>query len=104
MEISVQDIGGGRVARTFTRGSDRLLRGRVLTADELLAMPIANRRALVDGGYIEVWPKGSAGAAGPTTPGERFMVQVAKDKFDVIEGHKVNAEPLSRKAAEQLIK
>jgi hypothetical protein len=33
---------------------------------------------------------------------DRFIVGIGKNKFDVIAGHKLNAEPLSRAAADRL--
>jgi hypothetical protein len=90
-----EDIGGGRIARGFTRNGKILAAGTPLTADEIMAIPTANRRALIDSNFIEVYPKASGG--------ERFMVGIGDNKFNVIEGRVMNEEPLARKEAEKLL-
>lgn len=99
MIIADHDIGGARVRRVFTRGSRHLRGGDMLSGDEVRAIPVANRRALIDAGYIEVWPK-SGEAAG--SAGERHIVHRGKGQFDVIAGVKLNAEPMSKEDAEEL--
>lgn len=97
MFIKDEEIGGGRVARRFNRNGKDMLAGMPLTAEEILAMAPANRRALIDSHYIEVYPKSSAG-------GERFMIGLGGDKgYNVIEGRILNDAPLSRKDAEKLL-
>jgi hypothetical protein len=49
--ISDRDIGGGLVLRAFSRHS----RNQRLTAHEVLAVPVKNRRALVEGGYLQIY-------------------------------------------------
>lgn len=98
LEMKDADIGGARVRRTFTRGEQQLKMGDMLTAEEVLAIPIANRRALTDSNFIELYPKA------PGSGGDRMMVGVGKDEFNVIEGRVLNDEPLSRKEAEKLLK
>jgi hypothetical protein len=56
----MQDIGSARVRRTFMMRGENLKPNRRLSADEVLAIPIANRRALVDAGYLEIYPRRSA--------------------------------------------
>lgn len=46
---------GGRVRRTFRFGDKKLVRGDLLSADDLLKMPIGNRRALIGSGFIETF-------------------------------------------------
>ena len=95
LQIAEQDIGGARVRLTFTRGGKQMKAGDMLSADEVKAIPLANRRALAEANYIEVFP------AAPK--GDRFIVQVGKDKFNVIEGRVINAKPLAtREHAEAL--
>lgn len=94
MHIADQDIGGGRVRRVFTRAGESLKSGYQLSADEILSMPVANRRALIDAGYLEVYPK----AEGL----ERFVIQVSKNRYDVIEGRKLNEKGLSEEEANAL--
>jgi hypothetical protein len=62
----MQDIGSARVRRTFTLRGKILKPNRRLSADEVLAIPIANRRALVDAGYLEIYPRRSAQANEPS--------------------------------------
>lgn len=106
MEISEQDIGGGRVRRTFTSGVDAeggpnyLRPGSHLTGDEVRAIQRPNRRALVDAGYLEVYPRSNSSIEG--LPTERFIVAAGKNSFDVIEGCKLNDTPLSRSQADEM--
>jgi hypothetical protein len=97
VEIVEQDIGGARVRRTFTNGDRHMKAGEQIGREALLALPRANRRALADAGYIEVYPR-----APQAEPGERIVVGVGKDKYNVIEGRVINKTPLSRSEAEEL--
>lgn len=101
MQIADADIGGARVVRAFNRGSEYIKRGQYLSSDEVLALPIANRRALIDGGYLEVYPKRSPAKRMNEA---RFVIRVSKEKeeFDVITGYKLNDKPLSRVEADRL--
>ena len=85
-------IGGGYVRRKF----NGLSAGHHLNRDEIMAMPINNRRAAISLGMIDVYPQAPGG------PGERFVVNRGFGKFDVIEGRKLNAEPVTKEAAEEL--
>lgn len=98
LEIAEKDIGGARVARTFTMNGRFTKRGDQLTAEEVLSINLPNRRALIDSNFIEVYPKS------PATGGERFIVGIGKNQFNVIEGRLLNAEPLTREAAEKLLR
>lgn len=98
LEIAEKDIGGARVARTFTMNGRFTKRGDQLTAEEVLSINLPNRRALIDSNFIEVYPKA------PTAGGERFIVGIGKNQFNVIEGRLLNAEPLTREAAEKLLR
>jgi hypothetical protein len=99
MLLPDKDIGGGVVRRGFTRRGEYLKAGTKLTADEILAMPTANRKALIDAGYLATYPK--AGVA--VEKGKPFLVQVEKGKHNVIVGQQINDRPLSREEAERLI-
>jgi hypothetical protein len=50
-----QDISSGRVLRAFSCKGETFESNRHLMADEVLAIPIANRRALVDGGFLQIY-------------------------------------------------
>src|SRR6185437_8489857 len=101
LEIAESDIGGARVRRTFTMGGERLFAGHMLTSEEVLALPLANRRALTGSNYLEVWPK--APNAAPANA-ERHIVSNGFGKFSVIVGHKLNEHPLTKDEAERLAK
>jgi hypothetical protein len=98
MDIAEQDIGGARVARRFTCGSEAMLRGRMLSATEVCSIPVANRRALTKAGIIEVFPRNDA----VTTVGQKHIVHLGRGQYDVIQGQKLNAAPLSKDDAEDL--
>lgn len=94
MYLPDSEIGGGKVLRTFTRGGERLQAGHMLTRDEMLSIPTANRRALVDSNYISLYPLAA---------GEGHITQVSKNGFIVIKGVKVTPEPVSREEAERIV-
>ena len=88
-------VGGGIVRRPFTSGALAFKAGQQLARDQILAIPVANRNALIGSGMIEVFPV-AANA-------ERYLVPAAKGLFHVVEGRRVTAEPLSKDEAEALI-
>jgi hypothetical protein len=90
-------IGGGVVRRRIgVAGGDGVLAGTRLTREQVLAMPVANRRAMISTGHISVWPLNEQ------VGGERFAVHLGFGKYDVVEGRKLNAEPLTKEQAEAL--
>ena len=96
--IPVHDdqIGGAVVRRRIDRGPDGpLLAGTRLSREEVLAMPTANRHALVTTEHLWLMPIGDAVA-------ERHIVHLGRGQFDVIAGVKLNDQPLSKDAAEDL--
>jgi hypothetical protein len=97
MDIAEQDIGGARVRRRFSRGTEALLAGHMLTGEEVRGIPVANRRALIDAGFIEVFPHGFGEDAG-----EKHIVHLGRGQYDVIQGHKLNDAPLTKDEAQQL--
>src|SRR5881227_3306950 len=50
-----QEISSGRVLLAFTWNGEAFKPNRHLWADEVLAIPMANRRALVEGGFLEIY-------------------------------------------------
>lgn len=86
-------IGGGVVRRSFLLGDRRVTAGTPLARDQILAMPVANRKALIENGFIEVYPMRA---------GERFISPAAKGLYHVVEGQRITTEPLPRDQAEQL--
>jgi hypothetical protein len=55
--IANKDIGGAYVLKPFDLRSERLLPPQHLATDQVLAISIADRRALIEAGYIEVHPQ-----------------------------------------------
>lgn len=97
LEMADKDIGGARVRRTFTFNGKQMKMNDQMTAEEVLSIRVPNRRALTDSSFIELFPKA------PAVTGERFMVGISGDKYNIIEGRVVNDTPLSRKEAEKLL-
>jgi hypothetical protein len=97
--MSADEVGGAVVTRAFSLNGVRVERNRKLTREEVLAIPTRNREALVSSGQIREFPRSIAVAP---EPGERFIVRRPDLKFDVVEGYKVNAEPLTKAEAELL--
>lgn len=100
--MSADEVGGAIVTRAFSLNGVRVARNQKLTRDEVLAIPVRNREALVSSGQIREFPLSLASPA--TEPAERFVVRRPDMKFDVVEGHKVNAEPLHTKAEAEFLR
>lgn len=103
----IATAGGAYVRRTFTLGKREMRSGDRLTAEQLAAIPIANRRALLNVGKIELYPLAPAGAlAAEGLKGkiENFMIHVGKGEYIVVRGVKLTAKPVSREQADELAK
>lgn len=100
-----EDIGGGRVRRGFRSGETYLPPGTMLTAEQIMAIPYANRSALIDR-FIEVWPAHPVPAEPPKHKGPTkvLMVHMGGGKFNVIEGWVLNEAPIEKHEAEDLVK
>jgi hypothetical protein len=95
-------LGGAQVFRPVSIGGRMRKIGETISADELRAVPKQNLRALMDQRFIVAWPVGTASAA---VVGDVFVVnRPGTSHFDVIVGRKINADPLSKVAAEELAK
>jgi hypothetical protein len=110
--MRIEEIGGGRVVRTFKLADRNVMAGESIDVATLSRMPIANRNALIENGSIAVWPKGDgaptitarpAAAAKPAEGTQRFMINKGFGKFAVIEGRVLNEAPLDKAAAEALV-
>ncbi len=97
-------IGGGRVERPFTMGDRTLPRGTVLTREQIVGIRTANRSSLIDKGYLMVWPREALSSGQPvvTEPQERHVVNIGFGRWNVIEGRKLNQEPLDKESAHLL--
>jgi hypothetical protein len=95
-----EEIGGAVVLRkidTFdpTTGAPRSLhRGDRISREELLTWSRANRKALVEAGFIHVHLL-------EVTKKDRFVIRSGKDEFDVVEGQLLR-DGLSRDEATRL--
>lgn len=98
LHIEDGDIGGARVRRVFSLGGRHLMASDMMTADEVRAIPTANRRALTEQQYIEIWPSHESAAADMP----RHIVSRGAGKYDVIAGVKLNEHLLSKDEAEAL--
>lgn len=97
--LGASDIGGGIVRRRFTIGDRDVVFGDRLTAADILAIPLSNRRALVERGHLSVYPPSGQAA----DPADRHIANLGFGKFDVIEGRKLNSSPLTKDEAEALV-
>lgn len=118
--MQIDEIGGGKVLRAFSSSAiaamlgqkqDRLVMGTMLDQEHLRMLPPANRNALIENRFIQVWPlmakDGAAAVARapvPLVPHERHVISRGFGKFDVIEGRKLNADPLTKDQAEAMAK
>lgn len=95
MIVREENIGGATVNRLFNRIGNPVRVGQTLTREEVLAFPARNRQSLIDGGYLAIHPR---------VAGETHIVSRGFGKFDVIEGRKLNVDPLeSKEEAEALV-
>jgi hypothetical protein len=102
LNIEEADIGGARVRRIFRNGDQMLRAGTMLSADQVLSIPPANRRALAEAGFIELYPRPIIESVGIGSNAERHIVHMGGGKYDVIAGIKLNDGPLTKDEAEDL--
>ncbi len=98
--IRTGDIGGGIVRRAF-RDGDRFRRANErLEREEIMRWPAANRNALIDKRFVEIYPLSAA------TPkdAKRIVLHRGGGVYDVIEGRVLNAKPLTKAEAQALAK
>lgn len=102
--IPASQIGGARVQRAFRMGDRFLKNGDTLTGDEVRSIRPANRSAFIDKGYIVPWPiEAVASVAAQGQPLDRFVRPLGFGRgYDVIEGRKINDEPLTKEEAHAL--
>lgn len=100
-----RDIGGAVVRRRFSQGGRELTNGMVLSPGEVEAIKPNNRKALLDNGYIQIFPRPARShleADLEVVPTVRHAISIGFGRWDVIEGKKINAEPLTRELAAAL--
>lgn len=102
---ALRDIGGAIVRRRFTSHGKDLMNGMVLAAGEVALINPNNRKALIDNGFIQIFPKpvrSHLEADVDKVQAERHVVSLGFGRWDVIEGKKINKEPLTREQAQAL--
>lgn len=97
----LREYGGAIVNRRFTMGERQLERNARLTAEEVASIPRANLHSLINRGYLHPFPPPAEETILPE--GERFLVRRADLKYDVVQGVRVNSEPLAKAEAEALL-
>jgi hypothetical protein len=95
----LSDAGGAYVKRPFDLGERNLKNGDKLTHKELMAIPEANLRALVNTGLLQLFPA----APSDMFISERFLIPTGNGKFEVIEGHKITKKPVTKQHAQKLM-
>src|SRR6266498_756262 len=103
--LHIEDIANGMVERSFRLGDRILRRGEPVSHEDIRNIPIANRNALIDKGYLRVVPKRVLDAVaqlGVSAEAEKFVVSLGFGRFDVVEGRKINAAPVDRETAYEL--
>jgi hypothetical protein len=88
-------VGGAYVQLPIRVGGCYLGRGVHLSRDEVLGM--RNWDALQRSRNIRVYPRSPV-----TSVGQRHIVHLGRGQYDVIEGRKLNAAPVSKEEAEEL--
>lgn len=87
-----ETVGGALVTRPFTLNGERLKSGTVLDAKATMAIPVMNRRALANRGFIEIFPD-------PTDKGSFYVIDIGLGKFGVVQGHIVSEDIMNAKDA-----
>ena len=107
--MRIDEIGGGRVLRTFKIGDRHVPSGETIDVETLRKMPAVNRNSLIDNGFLAVWPKGAgapvvtrAAQAAAPEGSSRFVINKGFGNFSVVEGRLLNSAPLKKEEAEAL--
>lgn len=103
MELRDAEIGGAFVRRAFSRDGRRVRPGTQLSADEILGLARNNRRALIAGGFLEVYPRPPIESVTSSDGTMMHKVHTGRGNYDVIRGVKLNIEPLTLEQADELI-
>jgi hypothetical protein len=86
------------VRRRFNAAGRDVLPGTTLSIEEVKAFPNRNLRALVDANFLDLFPI----ADNDILTGAMHVIHRGSGRYDVIRGHVLNAEPLTREAAEAM--
>lgn len=93
---SRDQIGGGIVRRIWNMGPPV---GTILSPEQIVKIPIGNRRSLIRNGKLDIFPPAPARAM---PDAERHIVHNGGGRYDVIVGVKLNSAALTREEAEDL--
>ena len=108
MRLDINEIGGAVVDHGLSIGARFLVRGTRLSGDEVRSMfRTPNLKAMVDAGYLKVWPRGdgAAPAASEAKPqADIHVVYRGFGRYDVIEGVVRNEGALDKEGATELAK
>lgn len=99
------EIGGGTVRRGFRCGDRYRKSGEPLSRAEIMAIPAVNRRVLIEKQYILVYPVSPLAPHGTDASGfplQRVAVKDESGDYHVLEGRRINEEPLTKKQAVDL--
>lgn len=94
---------GGVVLRSLVTAGATLKPGTEISAEFVASWPIANRRALSESGTVRWHPFSKSDNVEAVGKVGRHLAHRGGGRFDVIEGHIINDEPLTREEAEALI-
>lgn len=101
--IHHSQIGGGKVERQFRMGEKLLPRGTVLSREEVMSIRTSNRSSLIDRGHLSVWPIEAVAMQKiqqhSSEPQERHVISSGFGRYNVIEGRRLNEQPLDRESA-----
>jgi len=98
-DMRTMPIGGAYVRRVVQYGSIIKRPGQIMTAEEVMAIPAANRTSLVDNGYISPFPK--APEIKPVNT-RRLVIESPDGGYSVVEGVVINTVPLTLDDAKKL--
>lgn len=98
-QLRLEHIGGAEVRRAFRMGTHFMRTGMKMSPEDVMSIRPANRQSLIDKGFLWVWPRSEEA---PVSHGKRYAIHVGGGSYDVIEGRKLNDEPLSREDAQAL--
>lgn len=107
MRLEIKEIGGAVVDHGMHVGARFLVRGTRLSGDEVRRMfRSPNLKAMIDAGYLKVWPRGDSKPADvEAVPGVGVhVVYRGFGRYDVIRGTVVNDGALDKEGAHALAK
>ena len=96
--MAVENIGGAIVRRRYSSGGQSVLPGTKLTREQLLTMPLRNLEALAGANFLDIFPL----TVNDSSAAPLHVIHRGSGRYDVIQGHVLNAEALTREQAESM--